>query len=394
MHLLRIFTLLLALIVALFSQVYFPQLLNPLDQTLNDWRTRFALRSAESVMELPVFWRTRISDALHLEGLLQAERRVIIVDINEASLQIMGAWPWSRATVANLLSLLIDEYGVAGVALDIVFPEQRAQDDLLATQFARNQVTGAVVYDLEQRGMPALNFALAPVPALSLPVNAPRMSGIPTSANHSGMTAARSGHITPLFDSDGSVRHLAPMICSPECRPLLGIAAFMGMLDLPHWKMQAGKNWLAPPWELQIFDHDNVVVSIPLDAEGRITVPYRHRQQDWVALSASSVLQKSSDPVFRQLLKGSLVLLGSTALGMADVIATPLNSVSAGLVPHAQVIAALFDQQFLVEPRAGLALLALFQLPFALLLFWGLRRFHTPYARTMLFPAWLSCIGG
>jgi adenylate cyclase len=48
------------------------------------------------------------------------ERRVVVVDIDERSMQTVGAWPWPRARQAELLEML-DEAGVSLKILDIVF---------------------------------------------------------------------------------------------------------------------------------------------------------------------------------------------------------------------------------------------------------------------------------
>ncbi|GAA5023456.1 hypothetical protein GCM10025794_09530 [Massilia kyonggiensis] len=51
------------------------------------------------------------------------EPRVLVVDIDEATLKKLGPWPWPRARVADLVELLLTNYRARGVALDIVLPE-------------------------------------------------------------------------------------------------------------------------------------------------------------------------------------------------------------------------------------------------------------------------------
>ena len=45
-----------------------------------------------------------------------------VVDIDEKSLSILGQWPWSRATVRDLL-LALTSKGAAAVAFDVLFAE-------------------------------------------------------------------------------------------------------------------------------------------------------------------------------------------------------------------------------------------------------------------------------
>src|SRR6185503_8617659 len=51
------------------------------------------------------------------------DRRIIIVDIDEASLAREGQWPWTRTKLAALLDALFDQYEARVVAFDVQFPE-------------------------------------------------------------------------------------------------------------------------------------------------------------------------------------------------------------------------------------------------------------------------------
>ncbi len=340
--------------------------LQPVEHVLNDWRTRIALHPTP-------------------------ETRIVVIDIDERSLAESGegAWPWPRPTLARLLGNLIDHYGVASIAVDMVLPEVRPDEATLAAQMRRPQVTGAVVYDLETRNLALLPPALPPVPSLQAPYGAPRINGPATLANHPGLMPAQVGHITPVFDNDGVMRRIPPMICTADtaCRPSLTLTAFMSLLDQPHARLQPGQGWLAPPWQLVVGAADGAVfATLPLNRDGMLTVPYRHGKRDWTVISAVDILNKVPDP---SLLKGVMVLLGGTALGMQDVIATPLNPVTVGFEPHIELLSALLDNDFAFEPQWGLLLDAALLLPFALLLHWGLRRYIAPAQRAALFPAWL-----
>lgn len=51
------------------------------------------------------------------------EDRLVVIDIDEATLEKIGPWPWPRQRMADLVEILLGSYGVRAVALDIVFPE-------------------------------------------------------------------------------------------------------------------------------------------------------------------------------------------------------------------------------------------------------------------------------
>jgi len=56
--------------------------------------------------------------------------RIVIVDIDDKSLQAEGRWPWPRAKIARMLSNLFEQYGAAAVGFDIVFSEPDASSGL------------------------------------------------------------------------------------------------------------------------------------------------------------------------------------------------------------------------------------------------------------------------
>ena len=66
---------------------------------------------------------THISDYFfNLRGDLSKSDNVVVIDIDESSLEQYGQWPWSRSRVADLINKLSEaEAGIIG--LDIVFSE-------------------------------------------------------------------------------------------------------------------------------------------------------------------------------------------------------------------------------------------------------------------------------
>ncbi len=49
--------------------------------------------------------------------------RIVIVDIDEASLTAEGRWPWGRDKLSEFVELLFEQYEVAILGFDIVFAE-------------------------------------------------------------------------------------------------------------------------------------------------------------------------------------------------------------------------------------------------------------------------------
>ncbi len=66
-------------------------------------------------------WNDRLtSQTWSLADSQSLERRVVVVDIDEKSVQQLGAWPWPRERVAQLLTAL-DAQGVNLKVVDIHF---------------------------------------------------------------------------------------------------------------------------------------------------------------------------------------------------------------------------------------------------------------------------------
>jgi len=59
--------------------------------------------------------------------------RILVVDIDEASLASEGIWPWPHDRLADLVETLLTSYSARGVALDIVLPKagNAGEDDRL-----------------------------------------------------------------------------------------------------------------------------------------------------------------------------------------------------------------------------------------------------------------------
>jgi len=51
-------------------------------------------------------------------------KQVVIVDIDEKSLEEIGQWPWNRNILAKINDLLFDYYQIKAIGYDIVFAEE------------------------------------------------------------------------------------------------------------------------------------------------------------------------------------------------------------------------------------------------------------------------------
>ncbi len=89
-------------------------------------------------------------------------------------------------------------------------------------------------------------------------------------------------------------------------------------------------------------------ITIPTMADGRVLIPYIGRSElgeggTFPYVSATDVLQGNLTSDQRQLFENALVLVGTTATGIYDLRATPLEPVYPGVEVHANVLNALLN---------------------------------------------------
>lgn len=230
-----------------------------------------------------------------------ADDAVVIVAIDDRSLQALGRWPWSRALHARLIDRL-SQAEPRAVAYDVLFTEPAPADDA------------------------ALAAALARAGDVYLPLllDAPGDNGAPWRiAPPDGAlatAAAGLGHVGLSVDSDGVVRRL----------PLYMQA---GGQSWPHLilPLAAARVTVPPP---PAVDAPDALIAAAPEAIAYGGPPGRFR-----TLSFVDVLNGEVPDAF---LKDKLVLVGATAPGLGDRYATPAAP-QGELSPGVEIQAALLQ---------------------------------------------------
>ena len=254
------------------------------------------------------------------------EQRFVVVDIDEGSLAELGPWPWPRERLAQMLESLLAGYGASAVALDLFLPDRAdaAGDERLAmlAQFGPLIVAQAFDYD----GNRPLRIGHL---TGGKPHSSDNGKGVPASgyiANHEGLRlAAHTGNIGFVPDKDGMIRRL-PWLTQFDGRdyPTLSLALF-------------GCCGKAP-----------VLPAVQVPADGFWRVPYTREWGAYTVIPAVEILQGRLAPA---LVHGKRVLLGSSSLGLADRVATPLSPNTSGLLVHAAALSSLLDQEAGIAPQ-------------------------------------------
>lgn len=248
------------------------------------------------------------------------EPRIVIVDLDEDSLQRIGPWPWPRARLADLIETLSTELGARAIGLDMVLPapSDPPGDARLQALSSLVPVVWGQVFDLTPRdppiasGVPSAGtgpWTQHPVPATGY------------LANHAGLARARcTGQISSVLDSDGAVRRL-PLVVQWAKQQHLTLSLAMLHCD------------------------PDIATGMPALLQGAPRavweVPYTRRLDAYTVVSAARVLQGEADPA---LFKGRWVLVGSSALGLNDTVAIPMHASVPGVMVHAQALSAWLDQ--------------------------------------------------
>ena len=284
-----------------------------------------------------------------------AEERVVIVDIDEASLARYGAWPWPRAQVARLVDTLTGQHQAAMLGLDIVFPLRRDGDDALRAALARPNVVVSQTLDFAPASTNRVGALADPV-MLSDRGFAPLAGGY--IANDPALLPPQPsvGHISPLIDDDGRIRRLYPLACvDAYCALTLSLRMYAQLVNASHTPVRA--DYLAHGRTLRLVLDGRETLDLPLDAQRAWVIPYRVARGGFAVVSAADVLD-AGKPL--PALQNSIVLVGSSALGIGDRVATPLDKLTPGVEVHAQLLAALLDQSFIAPvPVLALPFLAL-----------------------------------
>ena len=373
-------------------------------KTLSKHGARWALGLAMTLAAVLHTWGFFPSDSIErMDGFLSGlrmrieqpvlDRRIVIVDIDEKSLTLVGRFPWSRDVQAKLVGQLTGRYKVGAVGFDISFPEpdtssgyavldklaHRELNDVpgLKQQLAvlkpsmdydglfaaalegQPVVLGYSVTDKQKKGvLPAPAFTRASLNGRELAAYA--STGYEANIERLQKAARSAGIFTAMTDPDGVIRSSVLLHKIGDAYyPSLSLATAAVFLKAraiaPHYTETVDMLSAA---ELENGGLDKVVmfvpggqVGIPVGAGLATTVQFRGRGGPaggaFRYVSAVDVLTGAVAP---ELLAGAIVLVGTTAPGINDIRATPVNPEYPGVEVHANLIKSILDGRFKARP--------------------------------------------
>ncbi|MEO0977075.1 MAG: adenylate/guanylate cyclase domain-containing protein [Pseudomonadota bacterium] len=295
---------------------------------------------------------------------------VTIVDIDEKSLAELGQWPWARSTLADILTNIAQAGGIA-VAFDVVFAEpdrlspdqygktMRGLSDAALRELAALPSTDKAMSDAMRRMRVVVGQAggvdfitpdrpeqpqtpvalLGPDPTVFMFEYPKLLRNIPVLED----AAAGKGLFSIYPDPDGIVRRAAlTVVVEGKVHPALSVELL---------RVATGQNAFAVKSDEAGISAVVVGgVEVPTDRNGRIWVHYTPSSPDRF-VSAADIANGTFDT---SKIQNHLILFGTSATGLLDLKATPVNPAMPGVEVHAQILENILSQSFLTRPNYAL----------------------------------------
>ncbi len=286
---------------------------------------------------------------------------VVLVAIDQASLQALGRWPWSRHVHASLLQQICRSAPKA-VAMDIAFNE--VGDDPSADQALAQAMQGcgnvALPVVMESARMGGQLLESPPIPLLA-------------------QSAAGLGRVSVRLDDDGVARE---------------VDLWEGV-GTPGWPLLAQTVLQIGGWHPPA----NATRPLPSDTKEQAHAMVRREPRllrfagpaGTVPSISASELMRSAAPA--EALRGKVVLVGATAAGMGDLLPTPVTTHGAPM-PGVEILATALlnmrDDRFIVPLGTGWTLTLTLVLALVPLL-WSAR--FMPLPGLLVSATWFVAVG-
>ena len=338
----------------------------------------------------PLEWLDRqVYDArLRLTMPRTLDDRIVIIDVDEASLAAEGQWPWPREKLAKLVNQLFEEQRVAVLGFDMVFAEPQRVDVLdwltrladvdlaglplvqqkihtkaallngdvaLATAFSGRPVVLGHYFSSDRHGhragqLPAAVLDLDKAGLEHVPMI--RWTGYGANLPQLMDRASGGGSFNAVADDDGVIRSV-PLISALDGQVHLSFS--LAML-----RALLGPSTVEPMLEASMLKAVQVV-----HGGGTLRIPVDHRASAWIPYrgpggpsGGTFRYVSATDVLAGKLLPGELqnkvVLVGTTAPGLWDVRVTPVSPVYPGVEVHANLLAGFMDGVVPVQPDYAL----------------------------------------
>jgi adenylate cyclase len=318
---------------------------------------------------------------------------VRIIDIDEASLKQVGQWPWPRTVLAELVDKLAAN-GAAAIGFDMVFPEPDRMSPANALRFwPKSDALAGLREEVEKlpsndhvfaeaigKSPVVLGFIAAPQ-GTSIPETksgfahggddpklfAPFYQGAAASLKELQDAAQGTGSLNWIPEHDQIIRRM-PMVVRVGDTLYPAFAA--DMLRLAQGASTYVVKSSGASGEKAFGEKTGIVgvkvgdFEIPTEANGQMWIRFTPESKERY-LPAWKVL---NGEIGADALQGRILIIGTSAAGLLDLRATPLDASVPGVSLHAQAIEQILQGAFLQRPDFATAAELLYILVLGLLI--------------------------
>ena len=298
-----------------------------------------------------------------IRGEIPTSNDVVIVDIDEKSLQELGQWPWSRNKLSTILHNLT-EANVMIMGFDILFSEtdnssphkilnelniQKENIPNYDMQFAQAIATTPTIlgYVFDLGNNPYSKKISPNTPGAIIEKNKTlgkdyiiEADGVYLNLPLFEDNAYSSGFFNTIYDDSAGVIRSVPLVISfdDSLYSSLALELLRILLDAQNVFVNYNENGI-----------ENVTLNdviIPTDRFGRFHVNFRGPGKTFEYFSAADIYNNTFD---KKELEGKIVLIGTSAVGLFDLRAIPFDPVFPGVEVHANVIDNIIQGDFIVK---------------------------------------------
>ena len=332
---------------------------------------------------------------------VKLDPRIVILDIDEKSLAEVGRWPWSRDVMATMIEQLNNRYHVRAIAFDVLFAEPDTSSGYpTMARLAERELKGDPAFGEKLKALKAsldfdarmaasiqnqpvvMGYNLSsepgaiskgqlPQPAFTVadlggrPLDATEWSAYGANLAQLQQAARSAGFFNPILDADGVIRSV----------PLLARYGdgYYESLALASARVALGATKVKPVFlqqdavmsQEQLRDYGALdslrlntmprPTSIPVERHLTALITYRgHGGAAGGAFRYVPAVDVVRGKVPVDVLKDTIVLVGTTVPGLYDLRSTPVSPNYPGVEIHANVIASILDNDFKQRPEFAL----------------------------------------
>ncbi len=266
-------------------------------------------------------WQFFFIDALYTPH--QPHEKIVLILVDQKSLEKLGRWPWKRSIHAELLKKLGDAPAVIGFDIAFSQPTSAEEDTALANQIKEN---APVILPIKAG---ALNYGENEIVASELIYPQASLA-----------KNASTGIINVLSDQDGVVRRAPVKIVSPEKKHLDSFALAL----IRHYYSHAFTNLDSAIADLNTIQSDR----------GALYIAYAGEPMSFPSYSYGDVLEGKIDS---RMFTDKIVIIGVSAPGLYDKYSTPFASSRAmsGSEIHANIVQTILNETY-VQPESSFSL--------------------------------------